>query len=227
MKAKDIMTTKVVTVDPDTPVHAIASLLLEQHISAVPVIDEDRRILGIVSEGDLIPRAETERRQSWWLAAFSNADDLARQFVKTHGQRAKDVMTAEVVSVTEETPLAEIARLLEEHRIKRVPVTRDDRLVGIVSRADLLRGLAARGLQPMTVEAQDDRAIRDQLLRLLRHESWADTHLLTIVVDHGVIHLWGLVCSIEERQALLVAAESIPGVRGVEDHLRLWRRLGL
>ncbi len=227
MNAKDVMTTKVVTVGPDTPVHDVAALLLAHHISAVPVIDEDCRVLGIVSEGDLLPRAETERRQSWWLAAFGNTEDLAREFVKVHGQRAMDIMTPEVLTVSEETPLAEIATLLEEHSVKRVPVTRDGQLVGIVSRADVLRGLATRGLKPISPEAQDDQAIRDQLLAVLRKESWADTHLVSVVVDHGVIHLWGLVRSNEERRALHVAAETIPGVLRVEDHLRLFRRMGL
>lgn len=227
MNAKDVMTTKVVAVDPDMPVHDIAALLLAHHISAVPVIDEDRRVLGIVSEGDLLPRAETERRQSWWLAVFGNTEDMAREFVRVHGQRAREIMTPEPVIVTEETPLAEIARLLEERRIKRVPVTRDGRLVGIVSRADVLRGLAARGLKPLSPEPQDDRAIRHQFLEMLKKEPWTDTHLLSVVVDDGVIHLWGLVHSNEERRALRVAAETIPGARGVEDHLCLFRRVGL
>lgn len=225
MTAKDVMTTKVVAVGPEMPVNAIAALLLDRHISAVPVIDDDRRILGIVSEGDLMRRGETERWRSWWLAAFGDAEELARRFAKTHGQRAKDVMTREVVTITEETPLAKIAELLEEKRIKRVPVVREGRLVGIVSRADLLRGLAARGLKPMVPETQDDRAIRDQLLAVLKREPWADTHLLNIIVEQGIVHLWGFVRSEAERQALRVAAETIPGVRRVEDHLALSRGL--
>lgn len=220
MKAKDVMTTKVVAVGPWMPVNAVAASLLERHISAVPVIDDDRRVLGIVSEGDLMRRGETARRRSWWLTTFGEAEGLAREFVKAHGQRAKDVMTRDVVTVTEETPVAEIAALLERKGVKRVPVVRDGRLVGIVSRADLLRGLAVRGLKPMTPVAPDDEAIRAQLLSLLEREPWAETHFLSVVVDHGVVHLWGLVRSEEERQALHVAAETIPGVRGVEDHLR-------
>ncbi len=221
MKAKDIMTTKVVAVGPQMPVNAIAALLLERHISAVPVIDEDRRLLGIVSEGDLMRRTETGRRRSWWLATFGETQNLARDFVKTHGQRAQDVMTRDVVTVAEETPVAEIAELLERKGVKRVPVVRDNRLIGIVSRADLLRGLAVRGLKPMTPVAPDDESIRLRFVSILEREPWADPHLLSIVVDHGVVHLWGLVRSAEERQALRVAAETIPGVRSVEDHLRL------
>jgi CBS domain-containing protein len=225
MKAKDVMTTKVVTVGPDMPVNAIAALFLDRHISAVPVIDDDRRILGIVSEGDLMRRGETERRPSWWLAAFSNAEELAREFTKTRGIRAKDVMTREVLTVTEETPIATIAELLEKRRIKRVPVVRDGRIVGIVSRADLLRALAVQDIKPMVPVTQDDRVIRDQLLAVLKREPWADTHLLNILVSDGVVHLWGLVGSDAEQKALRVAAETIPGVRGVEDHLSLSRTL--
>ncbi len=226
MKARDIMTTKVATVGPDMPVSAIAALFLERRISAVPVIDDDRRILGIVSEGDLMRRGETERpRSSWWLAAFGNTEELARDFTKARGQRAKDVMTREVVTVTEETPITTIAELLEKRRIKRVPVVRDGRIVGIVSRADLLRALAVRGVKSMVPETQGDRAIRDQLLALLKREPWADTHFLNILVSEGVVHLWGLVRSEAERRALRVAAETVPGVLGVEDHLHLWQSL--
>ncbi len=221
MNAKDIMTTKVVAVGPEMPINAIAALLLERHISAVPVIDEDRRVLGIVSEGDLMRRGEAARRRSWWLATFGEAEDLAREFVKTHGQRARDVMTREVLTVSEGTPVAEIAELLEKKGIKRVPVVRDGRLVGIVSRADLLRGLAVRGLKPVAPEARDDEAIRTQLLAVLAREPWADTHSLSVVVDHGIVHFWGLVGSENERQALSIAAENIAGVKGVQNHLRL------
>ena len=227
MQARDVMTTKVVAVGPETPVNTIAALLLERRISAVPVIDEERRVLGIVGEGDLMRREELTPRSSWWLTAFGDPEALAQEFVKLHGQQAKDVMTREVVTISEETPLAEIAVLLEKHGIKRVPVLREGRLVGIVSRADLLRGLAVRGLKPMTPVAQDDASIRAQLLDVLQREPWAGAHFLSIVVDDGVVHFWGLVHSDAERQALRVAAESIPGVREVKDHLRLWRRVGL
>lgn len=227
MKAKDVMTTKVVAVGLDMPVNAIAALLLERRISAVPVIDEGLHILGIVSEGDLMRRDETARHRSWWLATFGETDKVAREFVKTHGQRAKDVMTRNVVTVTEETPVAAVAELLERKGIKRVPVVRDSRLVGIVSRADLLRGLAARGLKPIVPEAREDGAIREQLLGVLEREPWADTSSLSIVVDQGVVHLWGLVRSESERRALAVAADAVPGVRRVEDHLRPLGELAL
>ncbi|MGH7369638.1 MAG: CBS domain-containing protein [Candidatus Methylomirabilaceae bacterium] len=221
MKAKDIMTTKVVAVGPEMPVNAVAALLLDRHISAVPVIDDERRLLGIVSEGDLMRRGEAAPRRSWWLTLFGEAEEMAREFVKTHGLRAKDVMTREVVTVTEGTSVADIAAVLEARGFKRVPVVRDGRLVGIVSRADLLRAMAARGIKPMVPEAVDDEKIRTELLAKLAREPWADTHLLSVVVDQGMVHLWGMIRSEAERRAMVVAAETIPGVRGVEDHLRL------
>jgi CBS domain-containing protein len=219
MLAKDIMTSTVVTVTPDARVDGVARLLLKHHISGVPVVGAEDEVLGIVSEGDLMRRVETgtERRRSWWLSLIAGSEDLARDYVKAHGQRAADVMSREVVTVTEDTPVDTIARLLEERRIKRVPVVRGGRLVGIVSRADLLRGLATRGSQAESPTA--DRLIRERLLAALRREPWVTPAHITVVVNDGVVHLWGLVGSEEERQALRVAAREVSGVRAVEDHL--------
>jgi CBS-domain-containing membrane protein len=220
MVAKDIMTTGVVTITPETPVSEIARLLLAHRISATPVVDADGRLRGIVSEGDLMRRRETgtERPRSWWLELFGGAGDLARDYVKTHGQRAADVMTTSVVTVEEDTSLAEIARLLEERRIKRVPVLRDGRVVGIVSRADLLRGLASRTPAHPPV-SEDDRTLRAGVLRELEAAGVVPLAYVNVVVTDGVVHLWGLVEDEEQRRACLVAAQSVPGVRAVEDHL--------
>src|SRR5574338_371038 len=146
MQAKDVMTTRLATVAPDATVREIANLLLERRISAVPVVDSDGRLKGIVSEGDLIRRPElgTLRHRSWWLSLLSNAEEDAISYVKTHGGHARDVMTPEVITVDETAPLEQIADTLEKHGIKRVPVLGKGKLVGIVSRADLLRGLVAR-----------------------------------------------------------------------------------
>ena len=140
MLARDVMTRGVLAVRAETPVEEIAALLLSRSISAVPVVDGDDRVVGIVSEGDLMRRteAETYRRPSWWLELVSDPASLARDYVKTHGRRASDVMTRQVVSVTEDTPVDKIASLLDSRRIKRVPVVREGKLVGVVSRADLL-----------------------------------------------------------------------------------------
>jgi CBS domain-containing protein len=221
MLARDVMTTDVVTVAPDTPIVEIAQTLLHHHISAAPVVSAEGRILGIVSEGDLMHRPETgtERPRSWWLALITEPEERARDYVKTHGGRASEVMTRDVVAVTDDTPLREIAQLLEERRIKRVPVVREGRLVGIVGRADLLRALASGKATPAAPPAADDQTIRDQLLETLRTEELTTVGYVNVVVTEGVVHLWGMVASEEERAAVRVAAENTPGVRAVEDHL--------
>jgi CBS domain-containing protein len=222
MVARDVMTADVVTITPETAVPEVAALLLKHRISAAPVVDAKDGILGIVSEGDLMRRPEVgteRRRRSWWLILFGDQGDLAREFVKTHGLRAADVMTREVVTVTDDTPLPVIAQLLEERRIKRVPVVREGRLIGIVSRADLLRALAVRKSPPEPVAKPDDRAIREQLLETIHPAEWVTDAFVNAMVTDGVVHLWGVVESDAQRDALRVAAERIPGVRAVEDHL--------
>jgi len=221
MLAKDVMTKQVVTVPPGTSVPEIARLLLQRRISAVPVVDADGRVLGIVSEGDLIRRPEVggARRRSWWLSLLSGSGNDPAEYVKAHGGQAGDVMTRPVVTVAEDTPAEDIARLLEERRIKRVPVVRRGKLVGIVSRADLLRGLASTKARPRQPARASDRAIRDKLVKRLEREPWAPLGQLNVIVTDGVVHLWGLVDSAEQRRALQVAAREISGVRAVEDHL--------
>ncbi|HEU0204846.1 MAG TPA: CBS domain-containing protein [Burkholderiaceae bacterium] len=217
MQARDVMTTKLVTATPDTTVQEIARRLVARRISALPVVDEDGRIVGLVSEGDLMRRHElgTERHRSWWLALLAGAEDVARDFTRSHGLRAEDVMTRTVVTVAEETPLEEIAALLERRRIKRVPVVRDGKLVGIVSRADLLHALAAA--RPSRAASASDRKIRAALERAIG-EAGIRAHYLKIVVHRGVVQLWGTLVSEEEQHALKVAAETTRGVKRVEDN---------
>lgn len=221
MQAADIMTKTVITVQPDTGVREIASLLLKHRISAVPVVGPDRGILGVVSEGDLMRRAEndTETRHSWWLEMISSPQERAGTFIKTHGRKAGDVMTHNVISVTEDTPLHEIARLLEKHHIKRVPVIRDGRLVGIVSRANLLHGLAAKRAESAGPGSSDDQAIREQLLKALYNDVGLDTAKINLIVNDGVVELWGFVDSGTEKKAAQIAAQNTPGVKTVENHL--------
>jgi len=177
--------------------------------------------MGMVSEGDLLHRAETgtERRRSWCLEMMASTNQLAGEYVKSHSGKVKDIMTRDVISVTEDTPVADIAVLLETNRIKRAPVMRDGRLVGIVSRANLVRALAMTINEPADAEA-DDRRIRDRLLAELKVQKWAEVSPANITVKDGVVHLWSSYYSEQEKRALLVAAENIPGVRRVEDHMR-------
>ena len=225
MRAIDVMTPNVITVDPETSVQALAALLSEKGISGAPVVDAGGRMIGIVSEGDLLHRAElgterrSERRSAWWLEHF--ASGLARDYVKSHGRTARDIMTRDVVTVTEDTDLADVATLLETKRIKRVPVVRDGKVVGIVSRANLVRALAATTAAATSDTGDDDRAIRDKLLAELGLQEWAaKVWAQDVIVSGGVVHLWfGSDEPEERRQAVRVAAENIPGARGVEEHL--------
>jgi CBS domain-containing protein len=215
------MTTKIVTVTPDTRVEAIARLLLERGISGVPVVAADGRLVGIVTEGDLMRRPDigTERHRGWWLWLFGDERERAAEYARAHGSRADEVMTRNVVTVTEETTVGEIARLLEAHRIKRVPVVRGGRLVGIVSRANLLHGLAARPAPPPPDRPLDDRAVRDRIMEVLTREDLMAQGPLNVTVTDGVVELWGLVESEEGRLAVRVAVENVPGVRAVRDNL--------
>jgi CBS domain-containing protein len=222
MRAIDVMTSKVVTVDENASVPEAAKLLTDHGISAVPVVDQDNRVIGMVSEGDLLHRAETgtERRRSWWLEMVSSTNKLAGEYIKSHSAKVKDVMTSDVLSVTEETPVADIAVLLETNRIKRVPVLRGGRLVGIVSRANLVRALAMTINEAPGGAEADDRTIRDKLLAELKTQKWAEVSPANVTVKDGVVHLWSSYLSEQEKRALVVAAENIPGVRRVEDHMR-------
>jgi len=220
MRAMDIMTSEVITVREDATVPEVARLMAERGISAVPVVDRENQIVGMVSEGDLLHRTETgtERRRAWWLDMVSSTNKLAGEYIKSHSAKVKDVMTRDVLSVTEETAVADIAVLLETNRIKRVPVVRDGKIVGIVSRANLVRALAMTITEG--VGDGDDRTIRDKLLAELKAQKWAEVSPANVTVQDGVVHLWSSYLSEQERRALIVAAESVPGVRRVEDHMR-------
>ena len=218
MKARDIMTSPVITVGPDTLVRHIAGLLYEHRISAVPVL-EAGKLVGIVSEADLLHRHEigTDRSaRSWWLQLFS-ADRSISDYVRSHATRARDIMTKDVVSVTPDTPVAQIATLLENRGVKRVPVLEGERLAGIVSRSNLVQALAAKG-RLMKVGDSGDSAIRARLCAELERQPWWQPTLSNVIVTDGVVHYYGVVDNEEQRQPARIAAENVPGVRGVEDH---------
>ena len=220
MNAADIMTPDVITVGPDTPLDQIVTLMLDGRISGIPVVDEDA-VIGIVTEGDLLRRVElgSEPRRSHLLELVSRATPLAAEYVRSHGRKASEVMTESVITVDDTTPIADIARILETRRIKRVPVLRDGKLVGIVSRANLLRALATR-LQATAPSQVDDQRIRTALLTELRAHKWgAMVAQLDVTVENGVVELWGVVHSQEQKMAVRVLAENMPGVTRVEDHL--------
>jgi len=219
MKAADIMVRDVVSVRPEASVREVASLMLERRISGVPVVDSERRVLGIVSEGDLIRRPEigTYKSPTGWLTVFLSQDESARDFVKTHGLLAKEVMSRPAICVAPETPLAGIVQLLDRHRVKRLPVVEHGKLAGLVTRADLLRALVAR--QAIPPIAAGDQEIRDRIEAILRSEAWAPSAYLNVQVSEGVVQLWGMVDSIAQRDALVLAVRGTPGVREVQQHI--------
>ena len=221
MNAADVMVTKVVSVAPDTPVSAVVDTLLRERISAVPVIDGEGRLVGIVSEGDLMRRAEigTERHRSWWLELLTPSDTIADEFVKAHAVKAADVMTQSVVTVSEDATLAAVASIMEKHRIKRVPVLRDRKVVGIVGRADLLRAFAALLETRRPMNPVRDHELRERVEEQLRGQPWGMPWLVNVHVADGVVSLSGVVSSEAERRAVRVAVEATPGVREVRDEL--------
>ena len=219
MNARDVMTEDVVSVGPEASVEAIARLLLERRISAVPVIGADGRLLGIVSEGDLMRRAETrtERRSSWWLELLDGREGSAERYLKSHGLTARDVMTPQPVTVAESTPLEKVATLLERHKIKRVPVVRGKKVVGIVSRANLLHALVAAVDRPIK-RRRAAPASRKEVVRDIE-AAVQSLDFVNVVVEGGVVHLWGGVHSDAERKAIGLAARRSHGVAEVKNHL--------
>jgi CBS domain-containing protein len=220
MKASDVMVSPVITTNPSCSVKEVARLLLERRISAVPVVDHQGKIVGIVSEGDLLHRSEagTQRHRSWWLVGLTADETLAAEYVKAHARTVADVMTSKVITATPDTPLHEVAALLEENSVKRVPIVSNGQLVGIVSRANLIQAVATSKGERLEIPVSDA-SIRDSLLAHLQKQAWARVWLLNVIVSDGVVDLWGVAKSDAERKALRVAAESMPGVRAVNDNL--------
>jgi CBS domain-containing protein len=222
MLAKEVMTRQVISVTPETGLRDAANTLLSNHVSAVPVIDAQGALVGIVSEGDLIHRSEigTTPRHAWWQVFSLDPDEHAAEFLRVHGALVRHVMTRQVVTATEDTALAQIVDLFDRFHINRVPIVRDGRIVGIVSRSDLLRRLAHA--QPASATGtRSDTAIAQDLDALLAEARWATVTSVSAAIEHevnhGVIQLSGVVGSELEREALLVAARGIPGVKSVED----------
>lgn len=222
MNAADVMVSKVITVGPDASVATIAETLLANRISAVPVVDESSALLGIVSEGDLIHRVETgtEQPRAWWLEFFIGKEALAREFIKSHGRKAADVMTRPVITVKPDTPLGELASLLEKHRIKRVPVVKGGKIVGIVSRANLVQALVTLGTGIKPSASANDSILRDNLLGRLRLQPWW-TNSINVIVKDGMVELWGYVDSQTAGDAIRIAVEETPGVRQVSNNLAI------
>jgi CBS domain-containing protein len=200
-------------------VREVARIFVDNRISGAPVLDPDGHVAGMISEGDLLRRSEIgteERPRTSWLDLWS-ASHEARDYIKTHAVKVRDVMTTDVLTVKPDTSLGEVASILETRRIKRVPVTDAGRLVGIVSRANLVQALASVPDEPSTDVTLSDAEIRAMLMGELAGRKWSFAGR-NLVVTNGVVHLWGVFHSVEAVEAVRVAAQSIPGVKRVEDH---------
>jgi CBS-domain-containing membrane protein len=223
MRASEIMTTNIVSVNVKDTVFDAAEMLLGARVSAAPVVDEEGHVLGIVSEADLIHRAEiaTGARKSWLARLLETNAGAAREFVATHARNVADVMTRNVVTASVDATLGELVALIEKHKVKRIPVVRDGVLVGIVSRANLLEALLSREPDGTAAgAAPDDKMLREAVSKALEGQPWSSRWPTTVVVSDGVVHLWGFVEGDAVRQAYRVAAENVPGVHRVKIHLR-------
>ncbi len=227
MRAHEIMTSKVFTVKPGTSIAEIAMLMATERISGLPVVDDDGRMIGIVSETDLLHRAETgtERKRKWWISLFIDTDMRARDFIKGHGHTAADVMSRFVVSVRDDATLAEVADMLDTNDLKRVPVLKAGQLVGIITRGDLVRALAnAEATRPTGVGVGDNGQLQKALNARIDQQSWVNPSYLNVIATDKTVELWGFVSSEDQRRALLILVRELAGDRVVADHLAIGPR---
>lgn len=220
MRAHQIMTRSVVSVTPDTTVREAATLMLERHISGLPVIDADGKLVGIVSEGDFIRRSEigTQHKRGGWLSYLLSLRSHSVDFVHENGRKISEVMTPDPFTVTEDTSLEDIVALMERKHVKRLPVVRNEKLVGIVSRSNLMQAVASLAHDIPDPTADDDH-IRKRIIESLEKSDWCPIGL-SVVVRDGIVHLSGIITQASVRQAIIVTAENVAGVRKVHDHLR-------
>jgi len=220
MQTRQIMTENVITVSPATSVADAAKLMLDNHISGLPVV-EDGRVVGIVTEGDFLRRSElgTERKRPNWLQFVLGTGREAADYVQAHGRKVADVMTRDPVTVTEDTSLQDLVAAMEAHHVKRLLVTREGRLCGIVTRANLLRAVSDLA-RDITGPTAGDEEVRARLMKTLSEADWRPAGLQVTVRD-GVAHLHGIIIDERARRAAIIAAENTPGVKAVHDHLLL------
>jgi CBS domain-containing protein len=222
MIASDVMTRKVISIDPDSTVLQAARLMLLHRISGLPVLDATGKLVGVLSEGDFLRRRETrtERHRSRWLEFLMGPGAIATEYTHSHGNKVGEVMTTDLKTVDENAAIEEIVELMERYRIKRVPVMSGSILVGIVTRSNLMHAMVSMArVAPDLIKSKDDAGIRDQLLEEMNKERWAPVALTNVVVHDGVVELWGVLVDERQREALKVVAENIPGVKAVKDHM--------
>ena len=219
MRARQVMTQHVITAGADTTIVEAANTMLRHHISGLPVVDAEAKLIGIISEGDFIRRAETstERKRGRWLKFLVGTGQIAADFVHAHGRKVGEIMTPKPLTITEDMPLEQIVQMMESKGIKRLPVVRGDRLVGIVTRSDLLAAVAELARNVPNRSADDDQ-IRSAVSAEIEQVAWRPCKLKVSVRD-GIVSLSGVVENKNARKAAIVAAENVPGVKQVIDHL--------
>ena len=219
MKAREIMSLEVVSVSPDASILEAVRLMLQNRISGLPVVDRQGTLVGVVTEGDFLRRAETgtQRKRARWIEFFMGQGPSADEYVRTHGRKVADVMTPTPITITEDTRLDDIVNLMEQRAVKRLPVARQGRVVGIVSRANLLHALASV-VGELPASATTDVTIREQIMSALGNKAWSPRDF-NVVVRDGVVELWGEILDERERGAAKIAAENVAGVKAVKDHL--------
>jgi CBS domain-containing protein len=220
MKAVEVMSPQVITISRDATIEDAARIMLHHGISGLPVVDVAGTLVGIVTEGDFLRRAETgtERKRSRWLEFLLGPGRAANEYVHSHGRKIEEVMTPEVITVSETTPLEDVVSIMEGCHIKRVPVMRGGKIVGIISRANLVQALA-RLAEEAPPSHPDDETARQQILAELNKQAWVPRATLNVIVRGGIAELRGVICDERERQAIRVAAENVPGIAQVVDHL--------
>ena len=220
MRAKDAMTQPVISISSQDSILQAVRLMLQHKISGLPAFDESGNLAGIVTEGDFLRRTETDtlRRRPRWIEFFVGAGKLAEEYVHASAREVSEIMTTDVHTVSEDTPLDEVVTIMEQHRIRRVPVMRGKEVLGIVTRADLLRALINTAQQRRSIST-DDATIRRQLLSHLAHQKWAPAEAIDVAVVNGTVTLSGFITDERQRRALCIAAENIPEVKKVEDQL--------
>lgn len=220
MKASDVMTQPVIAIGRDAILYDAVRLMLRNRISGLPVVDDAGKPVGMLTEGDLLRRVETdtERRRPRWIAFLAGPAKLAEEYVHSHSRRVHEVMSPNLVSVAADAPLESVVSLMEEQRIKHVPVVEDGRLKGMITRANLMQALLHFS-SDLSGFSRSDADIRQRILDELKGTLWGDKGYLTVIVKDGIVHLHGIVIDARERDALRVAAENIPGVKAVRNHV--------
>jgi CBS domain-containing protein len=219
MKIEEIMTRDVITVVPQTSIHEAARLMVDHGVSGLPVVDEQGQLVGVLSEGDLILRQKARLRVPWWRVFFQDGERLAREYQKAAGTTVAEVMTKAVISVSPDLPVEAAALILDQRRIRRVPVVTDGRVVGIVSRGDLVK-ILAKASSPAGGPTSDSQLVSEMRARLEK-EPWVSHHGIVVDAKNGEILIWGLVASRAEKSALETMARSLPGVKGVRSRLHV------